>query len=301
MKTRIFSALFGFILLGSPLAQAKNGFYPTRFTHDDLVLQEAKAAGGGKLAYYGGPVISNAKVYVVFWGNGVVSDIKANIAPFYEAVTNSTYFDWLEEYNTTGKSLDGRDGTNQHIGRGKYLGTVTITPNHTGTKIDDEDIQAELQQQIDAQKLPTPDDDTLFMIYFPPGYTITAAGMASCSAFCAYHGYKGDPKSAHFYYGVMPDLGGACSFGCGFSGHMNLVTSISAHELVEAVTDPFPTPGSDPAYPQAWNDSQGYEIADKCAGSDNTLTAVASGRTFAVTSEWSNKSNGCTRSNWTAP
>ena len=74
----------------------------------------------------------------------------------------------------------------------------------------------------------------------------------------------------NIFYGVMPDLGGACSFGCGF--HMNQFDSasiISAHEMIEAVTDPFPTPGSNPAYPQAWNTTDGSEIGDVCAFTEN--------------------------------
>jgi hypothetical protein len=244
--------------------------------------------------------VSNAKIYVVHWGPNVVADIKNGIGEFYSAVASSNMMDWLDQYQTTGKSLDGRDGTNQHIGKGQYLGAVTITPSLTSNRIDDTDIQAEMQRQIDAGKVPHPDDNTVYMIYFPPGIKITAAGMMSCSQFCAYHGFKGTPTTDHFYYGVMPDLGGACAFGCGFGNHFATASSISAHELLEAITDPFPTPGSSPAYPQAWNDDQGNEIADICAGSNNTLRTGA-GRVFTVQSEFDNQTGTCTTQSWTSP
>ena len=293
--------LFSFLALTlSPLAQAKNVFYPTHFTQKSNALTMLQAAAGaGKLQYYGGPVIPNPKVTVVYWGPNVMADIQSGISDFFGALTKSDMMDWMDQYNTAGKSLDGRDGTNQHIGKGNFDGSVTITPNVTSGTIDDKDIQAEIQRQIDGGKLPKADDNTLYMIYFPPGMTITIQGMSSCSEFCAYHGFNGTPTSGHFYYGVMPDLGGACSFGCGFGEHFNNVTSISTHEFCEAVSDPFPTPGSTPAYPQAWNDNAGSEIGDLCADSANTLTTSA-GKSYNVQAEYDNTTAACSTHSWKA-
>lgn len=288
------------LALVSPSAFAQNVFYPTHFQPKNpaLAMLQAPAAGKPALQYYGGPVIPNARVTAVMWGNNVIPEIKSGISDFYSALTRSDMMDWMDQYATTGKSLDGRDGTNQHIGKGSYTGMVTITPAQTSGTIDDTDIQAEIQRQIDGGKLPKPDDNTLYMIYFPPGMTIKIEGMTSCSEFCAYHGFKGTPQSEHFYYGVMPDLGGACSFGCGFGQRFNNVTSISTHEFCEAVTDPFPTPGSSPAYPQAWNDTSGSEVGDLCADSTNTLRS--GNKSYVVQSEYDNTTASCTRRNWTA-
>lgn len=303
MKIAIFGTLMISLFLASSMqVEAKNGFYPTNFNRSELgTLLAAEAPVQSKLVYYGGPVISHVKAYAVFWGPNVNANVKSNIGEFYSTVTNSSYLDWLDEYNTTINAQDGRAGTQQHIGRGTFAGAITITPANTATTIDDVDIQAEIQHQIDSGKLPKPDEDTLYMTYFPPGITITAAGMKSCSEFCAYHGFKGAPDTAHFYYGVMPDLGGACVFGCGFANPFNVMTAISSHELMEAITDPFPTPGSTPAYPQAWNTTDGSEVGDLCAGSNNTLAAAKSGKTFTVQSEWDNNANACTTASWQAP
>jgi hypothetical protein len=295
-------ALLSFMLLAlSTLAEAKNVFTPTHYvekSHALTMFQAANAAGA--LKYYGGPVIPNAKVTVVIWGNNVQKDIIATTPDFFNSLTKSDMMDWMDQYNTAGKGLDGRDGTNQHIGKGSYTGLVTIQPTKTSGTIDDTEIQAELQRQIDGGKLSKPDDSTLFMVYFPPGMTITIEGMQSCSQFCAYHGFNGAPTpSNHFYYGVMPDLGGACSFGCGFHQHLDNVTSISTHEFCEAVTDPFPTPGSTPAYPQAWNDTQGSEIGDLCADSMNSLTG-ANGKSYSVQSEYDNTMSSCSTRSWTS-
>ncbi len=289
------------VLALSSGAQAKNGFYPTRFTeksHAVTLLQQGPLAAG-KLQYYGGPIIPNARVTAVLWGNNVAADIKAGVGDFYQAITKSDMMTWMDQYNTTGKSLDGRDGTNQHIGKGSYTGLITISPAKISGTIDDTEIQAELQKQIDAGVLPKNDENSLYMVYFPPGMRITIEGMSSCSEFCAYHGFKGAPDTDHFAYGVMPDLGGSCSFGCGFGQHFNNVTSISTHEFCEAVTDPFPTPGSNPAYPQAWNDSQGSEVGDLCS-STNTLR-TSGGKSYVVQAEFDNTTGSCTTRNWTSP
>ena len=124
---------FALAILLTPSAQAKNGFYPTRFyqANHGTDLMKFGPLAAGKLQYYGGPVISSANVLAVFWGNNVVSDIKSGIGEFYNALTRSDLMTWMDQYNTTGKSLDGRDGTNQRIGKGSYLGAVTISPAKT--------------------------------------------------------------------------------------------------------------------------------------------------------------------------
>jgi hypothetical protein len=50
------------------------------------------------MLYYGGHVIPNAKVYVINWTAGVSAG--GDLGAFYDAVTNSTYLDWLNEYDT---------------------------------------------------------------------------------------------------------------------------------------------------------------------------------------------------------
>src|SRR5579859_900655 len=75
--------------------------------------------------YYGGPVIEHARLTAVFWTKDVHSEIQAKVGDFYRAMANSTYMDWLKEYDT--------DTPNQHIGRGTYAGAVTLTPKDKRT------------------------------------------------------------------------------------------------------------------------------------------------------------------------
>ncbi len=251
----------------------------------------------GKVLYYGGPVIPNAKVYAVFWGPNVDAQTQSQIGPYFSDILDSTYMDWLSEYDTNVPAVDGRPGTNQSIGRGSFAGSVTIAPANAATNLTDAMIQTELDAQIASGKLAKPDANTLYMIFFPAGVNISigsgSTGGGSCSDFCAYHeGFKSPRDGSSIYYGVMPSCGG---FGCG-SGFDGLAASTS-HELIEAVTDPFPTDGSNPAYPQAWNDNQGNEVADLCV--QGTSTVTGGGLTSTVQWIWSNALGACNQGPWT--
>ena len=74
--------------------------------------------------------------------------------------------------------------------------------------------------------------------------------------------------------------------------------SAASHEFVEATTDNIPTPGSNPAFPQAWNDANGFEVADICGGS-GTLTRGS--KSYTVTQFFLNSTNSCSTGNYTSP
>ncbi len=247
------------------------------------------AAGTVTMEYFGGTVVENPKVYVVWWGNpaninSAVTAAHGGIADFYAGVTNSNFMDWLNEYNTTvpanAGSHKGSPGTNQRIGRGNYAGALTLA-NIPAGNVTDAQIQSTLDAAFAANTLPQPDANTLYAIYFPPGVTINLGGSTSCSAFGAYHESTIETVRHNAYYLVMPDCGG------GFTN----VTIVSAHELVEAITDNIPTPGSNPDFPQAWNDASGSETGDLCESSSGTVATPLG--TFTVQGIWDEKSQGC--------
>lgn len=272
-------------------ALASRGMLPSKWSR--WPTKESNSGAKTQLLYYGGPVISTPKVFTVFWGSNVDAATKQKIGGFYAAAVDSSLMDFLNQYKTNIKGVDGREGSNQSIGRGTYGGEFTITPMHTSKNLDDRDIQAELESQIQNHKLPVPDDNTLFMIHFPAGISITIEGAASCSSFCAYHEGFVSKSLGNIFYGVMPDLAsGACSFGCGFNGNpFANTTVVSSHELVEAITDPFPTPGSSPSYPQAWNTNDGNEIGDLCASTSTQLKT--SKGIFQLQREFDNATHSC--------
>jgi hypothetical protein len=254
------------------------------------VPNRAPARATGSELYYGGPVLANVKTVAVIWGNGVAPITKSRIGPFLQALPNSTYLDQLVQYSTNLTGVNGHKGTDQTIARGSYLGQFIIKPANKATKLTDADVQTELKGQIAAGKLPANDLNTLYMIYFPAKISISIGGAQSCVSFGAYHS-SSSPKvtASNLFYGVMPNCGG------GFIGQ----TIASSHEFAEAVTDAIPTPGSNPAYPQAWNTSNGLEIGDLCEGNDTTL--VTSGTTYRVQEVYDNSKAACATGKFKSP
>lgn len=264
------------------------------------------APAGAHLSYFGGPVISNVHVVQVLYGSGsynaqVAGTTSPTMGQFYGDLTgaNSGYTSLLTQYNTPASG-----GTNQTIGNGTFDGLFQIVPSagNNGSTISDAQIQSELLAQITAGHLPAPVLDgagnvnTLYMIFFPPGKTITQGGSNSCQAggFCAYHGTTSTLLNGkNVLYGVMPDMqSGLCSTGgCGNAGVFGNYTSVTSHELTEAITDAYVGIATTFAPPLAWYDMVNGEIGDICNGQQGTYTA--NGTSYTIQLEFSNAANNC--------
>lgn len=246
----------------------------------------------GSMEYFGGTVFSNVEVVSVMWGPNVNGTTVAEIPDFSAAIVNSTFLQQLKEYSTKGvKTINGHRGSRQKIGLGTYYGQVQITPKNTSLTITDKQVQKELEYQISIGALPAQGPNVLYMIYFPTNVTIILQGMQSCVSFGAYHfsRYGKHENPNNIFYAVEPDCGG------GFDN----ITYAASHEFAEAVSDNIPTPGTNPAFPQAWNTSDGYEIGDLCEGYQGTLTDPT--RSYVVTQVYLNSLAGCSTGNYTSP
>ena len=264
------------------------------------------APAGAHLTYFGGPVISNTHVVQVLYGSGsynaqVAGNATPSMGNFFGDIlgTSSGYVSLLTQYNTPASG-----GTNQVIGNGTFDGLFQIVPSsaNNGSTIDDTNIQAELLAQITAGHLPAPlldaggNVNTIYMIYFPPGKTITQGGSSSCvgGGFCAYHGTTSSTfNSKNVLYGVLPDMqaGSGCSTGCGGSTVFNNYTSVTSHELTEAITDADVGIATTFAAPLAWYDMTNGEIGDICNAQQGSY--VANGTTYTIQLEFSNSANNC--------
>jgi hypothetical protein len=257
----------------------------------------AAAPSGAHLTYYGGPVVSNAKVENVFYGTGTFGPSAGpggSMPSFFNAVGSSAYFDWLTEYNTT---VAG--GTGQTIGHASSLGEVTILPSaaNNGSTIDDVNMQAELAAQLTAGHLPAPTFDaqgnvnTVYSLFFPDGKTLTQGGSTGgvAGGFCAYHGtivYQG-----HYVpYMVMPAFTPTSGYahGCGADPTLfNNFTSVTSHELIETVTDAAVGQATVFGPPLGWYDGTNGEIGDICNAQQGSVAG------FVVQKEFSNVANDC--------
>ncbi len=160
------------------------------------------------------------------------------------------------------------------IGRGKRIATFTLPQPPLARRLTDAALRNMLQQQISgAAGLPQPNANRLYFNYFPSGVTIDQGGSRSCQAFCGYH----DTIGGTVFYAAMPypDCAG-CTGGLAV---LDALTSISSHELCEAITDPVPG--------QGWYDDANGEIGDICAWKTKKLG------NYTVQLEWSNQANAC--------
>lgn len=250
-----------------------------------VVLNAAPAGAAGpacgNAVYMGGPMISNVEVVEVYWTAGVVQAVKDYLPPFLTTVTNSSYLDWLYEYDLPG----------QFIGRGHFKGTYTITPTATGTSLTDAQISTELVAQIQAGALPAPTFDgagnvnTMYTVDFPPGYAIQiGAGNASCMQFCSYYSSV-TMGGRQVPYGVFPDLSvGACSTGCGTGTVAANAGTEHSLELLNAITGPDITAaGGMPG----WYSTSCGGIGFMC----NAVSMTVAG--YPVAEGWSNRQNAC--------
>jgi len=262
------------------------------------------APAGAHLTYFGGPIISNVQVIQVLYGSGsynaqVAGSSSPTMGNFFADITSTGLISLLQQYNTP---VSG--GTGQTFGNGTFAGLFQIVPaaGNNGSTITDTQIQSELLAQINAGHLPAPvldslgNPNTLYMIYFPPGKTISQGGSNSCQAggFCAYHGTTSSTlNSKHVLYGVLPDMqaGSGCSTGCGTSTVFGNYTSVTSHELVEAMTDADVGIATTFAAPLAWYDMTNGEIGDICNGQQGSYTA--NGTTYTIQLEFSNSANNC--------
>ncbi len=224
-------------------------------------------AAAPRLTYRGGPVLGSVQVVSVFWGAAWAGDAQGATVTgandFLKFVVASAYVDQLAEYDTP----------SQKIGRGRFVGTATITDASPGASVADAAIQLMLDREVARKTIPAPAADTLYFVFLPAGVTVVDGGDQSCRTFCGYH----DRSGSGLYYAVVPSPD--CSGCLGGLAPLDALTSVSSHELAEAITDPVPG--------QGWYDDANGEIGDMCAWENRKLGD------YTVQLLWSNRAGAC--------
>ncbi len=261
-----------------------------------LLLVGSTAGAATTFHYYGGNVVSNARVVQVSWGSTVPAATQTGLQAFYPAILNSPYLDWVSEYSTVGLNGfgDGLPGSNQRMGRGTYGGLYTITPALTGATLAYADIEAELVAQISAGHLPAPTFDwqgianTVYMVDFPPGVTIDYQGNLSCQIFCSIAATL-TIGGKHVGVGLIPDVTtGPCATGCGNgSTSFDVVTQIHSYELLDVITSAELPLATNVTRPIGWYADQVGGIADACSAKGAQVAG------YWVEKGWSIRENNC--------
>lgn len=224
--------------------------------------ERALAAGGAgqSFADNGGPVISIARVQLIFWGSAWGSNPAPT--PSADAITNAAasilsggYMAQLAQYRS--------------IGFGFIAGRTIATNSNPPNNFTDTNVANFIQGLITAGTIPGPDIDnqTFYCVVMPQGVSNQNSG------FIGEHTYYTAANGTRVHFAWLTN-----------NGTLSGVTSIFSHELAEACTDPE---GS-AILGTAGTCSQGgwCEISDVCY-SNYVLNGVT------VQQYWSQSAGGC--------
>jgi hypothetical protein len=199
----------------------------------------------------GGPIMSAQKIVPVFFSGDDDATV-AQIRDFLGKIQSSSYF--------------ATAGAEYGVGAATLLPEIDLA-EAAATSTTDGEIEQWLQAKLQAGDgvFPAPDGNTIYVMFYPTSTTIDLVGFGtSCQAFGGYHAdtMLGDGTIAT--YAVIP----RCAAEQGFSA-MDLLTTSTSHELLEAATDP--EPANDPAYDEL-DDAHFYvelallsEVGDLCS------------------------------------
>ena len=184
----------------------------------------------------------------------------------------------------SGPYMDMLNNAGYGVGRGTAsTGVVDNLTINKNVALTDGQIQTDLEALIGSPQsgLQAPDANRLYMVYVEPGVVVQMGSATSQTSFLGYHGAFADGNSV-IHYAVMPAPGtpNPTPASQGFASAFDELTSVSSHELAEAVTDPdvnYSTLG--------WYDYQlNGEIGDLAAGHESTITG-ANGTQYEVQDE----------------
>jgi hypothetical protein len=234
--------------------------------------------------YQGGPLLTAVKVITVSF----TGDDAALITRMQELDDTITSTPWWTA--STAEYCELPSGP--CIGPGTGAGHVVLNETAPTSLVDTDDgtmstVVSFIQTHITNGDFPLPDDQTIYVIYFPSGTSITYDGEHSCSSFGAYH-YSAtfnlpDGGTQEGVYAIEPRCTGE-----------PYITQAASHELIEAATDAHP--GKVRGYvmeDMSWQ-YYGDEVGDICDhpwGFDvMDITTIDGGAPFTVQRGWSNLS-----------
>ena len=154
----------------------------------------------------------------------------------------------------------------------------------------DGDVQAWLTSKINAGGgFPQPDANTMYVIFYPSGTTVTMGGGSLCREFQGYHSDYAIAPGQDVVYAVV----GRCPPPVAGLAEIDEVTAEASHELIEMATDPLPQ--DKPAYAEVDTDHTAWALVGRGGEIGDLWRAVPHsffdppGITTLVQRVWSNK------------
>ncbi len=227
------------------------------------------ATSSSNLIDHGGKVLSASHAYTIFWGNAAAwpSDTQSAIDSLFSGLNGTAFLGVADQYM--------RSASISEAFVSKYADS-SAPPNHSPKT---STIVNEACKVIGANGL-TPDTDAIYFVYtsnFPR------------ANFCAWHSH-GTCNGVDIQVAYMPNTTGVAGcdpgnlYNCNnYSQGARSLGNVTSHEYMEAITDPDLN---------AWYDSSGSEIGDKCAWQFSSCVNLKNGN-WQLQEEWSNSAGGC--------
>ncbi len=239
---------------------------------------------GNQISYNGGPVLlGTVHIYYIWYGSwdgnsvGILSNLASSIGGSAYYNINTGYFDGTGASISNSVSLAG-----------------SVNDNYSqGHSLTDTGIWQAVTNALNNHSLPIDSNGVYFVL---TSGDVQVSGFGT--SFCGFHS-QNFYKNTNLQYAFVgnPDpsaLSGCVEQAVTPNGNVGAdsMASIIAHELVESVTDPASN---------AWYDSAGNEVADKCQWNFGTTYNAAGnskaninlgGRDYLIQQNWVNANGG---------
>jgi hypothetical protein len=245
---------------------------------------------GNGINYHNGPVMrGGVNIYYIWYGNWAQdSTANAILTDFANNIGGSPYFNINTTYGDSVGNVPNSPATVKYV-------TSTSDAGSLGTSLSDGNIWTLVSSALTAGRLPVDPNGVYFVL--------TAPHVAETSGFltqyCGWHTYNyygaaGTPIKYAFVGNPAAALGACAAQSSGPNGDAAAdgMVSVIAHELEESATDP---------QLNAWYDSNGEEVGDKCAWTFGTLFSAGGGawanmrlgqRNYLIQQNWVNAGGG---------
>lgn len=225
--------------------------------------------------YHGGRLIRNVSISVFYWGDRwrtevLLQNTRAYIDKFFGFYLSGPSISQLSEYSVA----------NFQIGLGNFQAPSTIITPGPDSNITDDDVRNRITSELTATGT-TPTENSVFLVFLPPGVQVTSSEGKSCVNFCGYH----SDIDQKIIYGVIPYPCNRCAF---TGSDIANLTCITSHEICEIITDPIAKTG--------WWDPSQDEIGDICVNKlkqESYYDQNGIELTYTVQKKWSNTAGEC--------
>jgi hypothetical protein len=324
-------ALIGCVIVGGALAPGAGAktVVPPRIGG---AMGIVPAAGGPEIAagsnlpevYHGGSVMRDVTIHTIFWApsgyhfegspaSGVLG-YQSVVQRFFTDIAHdsghlSNIYSVLDQYgdgsgpgsysisyNAAADSINDADGYPAGPDQ-------CASPQGLATCVTDLELENEIDHEIGSGGPTARGLTNLWFIFLPPNVdTCIAPGECGSNAYGGYHSLSNLGHGVTIY-AVIPDplIEYTIPPGSDPEGNPDAEAAIdaAAHETVEAITDPAG---------DAWMDSNGNEVADKCevgpevgtplgfAPDGSPYDELINGDQWLIQSMWSNAQGGCVQS-----